>query len=225
MAEILKLPVNHASGKKHPRANISLSTMVMETGGGADAPRTSSTPEPGNVEVVEMAASGDDFSMRPSVPLRQQRPATPTASLSGGLASLKNQQLQPGGQATVPAVPNVQGNVAQWVVETAAAAAGGAKQIGTAANPVIVDQLNEAQILIVNQQKQLEEMRRQLAASETSLKQRYDAAVEKRAKEAADAAVAQQQGEMRRVQEELMSERQQAEVLRNQMVEQRRQFE
>ena len=118
--------------------------MVMETGGGAAAPHASSTPEPGNVEVVEMAASGGDAFVAPNVPQRRQHPATLTASSSVGLAALKTQQQQSSVQTAAPAIPSVPGNVAQWVVDTAAAAAGGTERISTAANPVIVDQPNDA---------------------------------------------------------------------------------
>ena len=111
-------------------------------------------------------------------------------------------------------------NVAQWVADTAAAAAGGAEQLGTAANPITVETPNESQLLILSQKKQLEEMKKELAAKEAALRQQFDIAV----KEAAEAAKTQQQ-EMRRVQEELMSEWQQSQALRSQMAEQRRQQE
>ena len=90
--DILKVPSDPAPGEKRPRADLTLSTTVMETGGGVVAPRASSTPEPGAVEVVENVVSGEDVFAAPSVPQRRQRPATPNVSSSAGLEALNTQQ-------------------------------------------------------------------------------------------------------------------------------------
>merc|ERR1712082_459745 len=90
-ADIVRPSGNYASGEKRPRAEISLSTTVMGPGVGAAAPRASSTPEPVDVDVVETATSDAVFSV-PTIPQRRQRPTTPTASSSAGLAALSGQQ-------------------------------------------------------------------------------------------------------------------------------------
>ena len=78
--DIIKVPSNAAPGEKRQRADLTLSTTVMETGGGVVAPHASSTPEPETVEVVENAVSGGDVFVAPNVPQRRQRPATPAVT-------------------------------------------------------------------------------------------------------------------------------------------------
>ena len=73
--EILKVPSDPAPGEKRQRAELTLSTTMMETGGGVVAPRASSTPEPSTVEVVENVVSGGDVFVAPNVPQRRQHPA------------------------------------------------------------------------------------------------------------------------------------------------------
>ena len=144
-----------------------------------DAPRASSPLDPEEIDVVETAMTGGDGFLRPGVPARRRRPATPTEGASSGLASLQALQQGPGVQAGYTATPGIPRSVEQWVAQTAAAATSGGEQAGSAENPLIVGSPNTAQRLISEQQAQLEEMKRQMVATEASLRHQYDVALEK----------------------------------------------
>ena len=227
-AEITRPIAEHVAGDKRPRDDLSLSTTVMAPGGSVGTPRASSPMDPEEIEVVEPAAMGVDGFRRPGIPARRQRPATPTGAASQALAAL--QAAQPAAQSTaqqvaLPVAPTVPRSVGEWVEQSAAATASGGEQAGSAEDPVMVESPSRAQQLISAQQAQLEEMKRQVATVEASLRRQYEVAVEEQTKKAAAAATAQQQAELRRVQQELHNERQQSEAIRRHAVEQRQQFE
>ena len=178
-AEIIRPIVDHAAGDKRPRAELSLSTTMMEAGGAVGVPHASSPLDPEDIDVVETAVAGDDGFLRPNVPARQRRPATPTGSASDGLASLQALQRDSGAQAEFLATPGAPRSVEQWVAQATAAATSGSERMGSAHNPVIVGSPNMAQRLISEQQAQLEEMKRQMVATEASLRHQYDVALEK----------------------------------------------
>ena len=79
----------------------------------------------------------------------------------------------------MPAAPAVPRSVEQWVEQTAAAAASGGEQAGSAENPVVVESPNQAQRIISTQQAQLEEMKQQMATVEASMRRQYEVALEK----------------------------------------------
>ena len=106
----------------------------------------------------------------------------PSGDKSGRPAPLQALPREAGSQAEGLVPSNATRSVEQWVAQTVAAMVPDIGQQGSSGDPIVIHSPNSAQRLILNQQVQLEEMRRQVEATESSLRHRFDAAVADAAK-------------------------------------------